>query len=560
MFQGNLLAINLGISAATIFILFVSAVLFLVNTDDSPGKKYFPAAVLSISVAILILSSLVFHQFLVDDVYISLRYARNLANGYGLVFSTDGSEPVEGYTNFLWVLMEAPLFKMGISDESIVNVIRIAGIVFGAGVLLITYALMRILSFNKRISLIAVLFLAIIPEFSFWAVGGLETPMYMFWLLLGIYRYIYERKTGKSHIWSIVVFFLLALTRPEGLFITGAIICYHLLQIMFNRKKDPADARGSFMKILPGIVIFVVLYGGYFLWRFNTYGYLFPNTYYAKRIAYAGQYFHRVKEMSAFVGPMFPFIAVACIGFFQFNKKFLHEKLLLSLMFLVLMGFCFLARVEWMPGHRYELPFVPLIMIFFAAGLGKVLFSEIRKWDVPNYTRVIPFAVLFFFGAFMMSRFNDLRKTGNDFGKQLNRAHVPLGKWLKTHAPANASYASWDMGAVPFYSGLHSIIDINMEGLLNPYTTHNGYNIDRLLSLNPSFLVLPPNTSYVSPRDILDFYTNPKLHQNYDFLFTVAFDRDYILHVYKNKNVILTDVAVQEANNIADRSRQDLLH
>jgi hypothetical protein len=288
------------------------------------------------------------------------------------------------------------------------------------------------------------------------------------------------------------------------------------------------------------------------------YGFLFPNTYYAKKVASPGQILNRYKQMNSFMAPLFPFFAVACIGFFQFQKKSTQEKLLLSSMLVVLLCFCFLARSEWMPGHRYELPFVPLLMIFFAAGLGKILFSDLNQWNARINSRVVPMAVLFFFGALMISRFKDLRKTGNEFGEKLNRAHVPFGKWLKVYAPANASYASWDMGAVPYFSGLNSIIDINLEGLLNPYTVHKGYDIDRLLSLNASFLVLPPNTAYVQPRDILDFYTNPKLQQNYDYLFDIMFDRDYILHVYKHKSVTLTDVALREAKNIADQSKRGI--
>src|SRR3954451_10285533 len=40
---------------------------------------------------------------LFDDAMISMRYAKNLANGYGLVWNP-GGERVEGYTNPLWVL------------------------------------------------------------------------------------------------------------------------------------------------------------------------------------------------------------------------------------------------------------------------------------------------------------------------------------------------------------------------------------------------------------------------------------------------------------------------
>src|SRR5262245_8647033 len=43
---------------------------------------------------------------LFDDAMISMRYARNLAEGHGLVWNA-GQPPVEGYTNFLWTIVMA---------------------------------------------------------------------------------------------------------------------------------------------------------------------------------------------------------------------------------------------------------------------------------------------------------------------------------------------------------------------------------------------------------------------------------------------------------------------
>ena len=42
--------------------------------------------------------SLYHFDFMLDDPFISFRYARNLLNGYGLVFNP--GERVEGYSNF----------------------------------------------------------------------------------------------------------------------------------------------------------------------------------------------------------------------------------------------------------------------------------------------------------------------------------------------------------------------------------------------------------------------------------------------------------------------------
>ena len=55
--------------------------------------------------------------FLCDDAFISFRYALNLVEGHGLVFNA--GERVEGYTNFLWVLELAALWKVfGLRPEN----------------------------------------------------------------------------------------------------------------------------------------------------------------------------------------------------------------------------------------------------------------------------------------------------------------------------------------------------------------------------------------------------------------------------------------------------------
>jgi len=50
--------------------------------------------------------------WIVDDAGISFAYSRNFAHGYGLV-SQAGKAPVEGYSNFTWVLLLAPFFLLG---------------------------------------------------------------------------------------------------------------------------------------------------------------------------------------------------------------------------------------------------------------------------------------------------------------------------------------------------------------------------------------------------------------------------------------------------------------
>jgi len=59
-------------------------------------------------------------EWLIDDAGISFVYSRNLAAGYGLV-TQPGVLPVEGYSNFLWVLVMAFFFLINLFDPYITS-------------------------------------------------------------------------------------------------------------------------------------------------------------------------------------------------------------------------------------------------------------------------------------------------------------------------------------------------------------------------------------------------------------------------------------------------------
>jgi len=539
-------------------LLFVLSV-FLVATRNIPARLSgrYAGSLISIILMFIVLG-MIFYRFVVDDVFISLRYARNLAEGHGLVFSTDGSTPVEGYTNFLWVLLEAPLFMLNLPNETILHVIRVAGMLFGIGVIFIAYRMALLFTADLRWALVAAALCAAVPQFSFWAVGGLETPMYMFWMMCGLYLYFMENRKQQPHVWSVVCLILMALTRPEGLFF-AAVLLFGDLFYSFTLGRDRENsASGKFAaRALMAMITFAVLYGVYFIWRYNFYGHPLPNTFYAKKLSSAGYLYHRLRQVSAFFIPLLPFFALAVVGFAK-TKNPQREKMLAALMMMLLLAFCFAARNEWMPGHRYEVPVVPLLMIFVTAGMQYLFSSK------TNYTGRLalqgwtPGLITGLLGFFLLAQVKPLKNTGDEFAEKLYRAHVPLGKWLDKHAPDNASYASWDMGAVPYFSNLPHIIDINSEGLLNPYTTFHGYNIDHFLSSNPSFLVLPPDSSYVQPAEIRKFYSHEKVRNDYQFLFSIAFDKRYLLNVFRHKDVLLSEDAIQEGKRMAQQSFLDI--
>src|SRR5258708_6559238 len=78
---------------------------------------------------------------LFDDAMISMRYARNLADGHGLIWNA-GQAPVEGYTNFLWTLWMALLHLFGAPESKISLLVMLSG----AAILVANLSLLRLVA------------------------------------------------------------------------------------------------------------------------------------------------------------------------------------------------------------------------------------------------------------------------------------------------------------------------------------------------------------------------------------------------------------------------------
>ena len=79
---------------------------------DAPERRsvlvrttWLGAAALAAVYALMLAHAHLYRSFLSDDALISFRYARRLVQGFGL--SWTGNERVEGYTDLLWVLLDA---------------------------------------------------------------------------------------------------------------------------------------------------------------------------------------------------------------------------------------------------------------------------------------------------------------------------------------------------------------------------------------------------------------------------------------------------------------------
>jgi hypothetical protein len=287
------------------------------------------------------------HAFVGDDAYISFRYADNLVRGEGLVWNA--GERVEGYTNFLWVLLSALWLSLGIPPESGANAL---GVLSGAGVL-VTLAVLtrRQLGHFDVFGGAMLLTLAASRTFTAWCTGGLETMFFGFGVLLGFARLIHERESRTTDApapLSAFIFGLAALTRPEG--ILFASVAGGGLALDWLRGRQTARA------LLTWGTPLVVLVGSHFAFRWLYYGELLPNTFHAK---VSGAWLDQgatYLRMYASEYTLLPFLPLGLLAAWRPAAS-------ATRLFLCVVG-VYLAYILYIGGDRFEFRFLVPILPF----------------------------------------------------------------------------------------------------------------------------------------------------------------------------------------------------
>lgn len=231
---------------------------------------------LALSLAIL-LAHAAQYWFLTDDAYISFRYARNLAHGDGLVFNP-GYERVEGYTNFLWVLLLAAFDFVGIAPERAANPLLLLATV-ALWAVVVAFVRRRLTPGLEWLVLVPAFSLALTRSIAVWSTSGLETRLFELLVVTGVLRLIdeleaTERDAGPRPLAALFLA-LATLTRPDGLLLSASAFGAGGLYLLVRR-------RARFLPWALRQAHFVAIIGAHYLFRRAYYGDWLPNTYYAK--------------------------------------------------------------------------------------------------------------------------------------------------------------------------------------------------------------------------------------------------------------------------------------
>ena len=219
--------------------------------------------------------------FLTDDAFISFRYARNLLDGYGLVFNA--GERVEGYTNFLWVLELAAIWgALGIRPEHAAPWLSVAFTAGTLGAMLWWAARMPGLRHRGLAAWMALGLACGSATFAVWTSGGgLETRQFTFFVLGAVVCLSLYRNSRWSLLAASLSLALAALTRPEGVLIAIVCLGWFAVQRLVDGGRLRFD-RGYLRDLLTLAAPFAILVAAHFLFRYAYYGEWLPNTYYAK--------------------------------------------------------------------------------------------------------------------------------------------------------------------------------------------------------------------------------------------------------------------------------------
>lgn len=149
-----------------------------------------------------------------DDSWIHLQFARNLAAGNGLSYNP--GELVTGSTAPLWTALLALLFPL---PGSVLVWTKLLGMAFHAAGVAVVWHLARELGLGRGLAALAAA-LTLTTSWLVWsALSGMEIPLFVFLSLAGILLHVRERQPpqGERPPLSLAVLALAVLARPEGL-------------------------------------------------------------------------------------------------------------------------------------------------------------------------------------------------------------------------------------------------------------------------------------------------------------------------------------------------------
>lgn len=477
-----------------------------VTLSRAPSNRWSLAAgaiILATAVAIGTWLCVTFWSFTVDDTFITLRYARNLAQGYGLTWNP-GETPAEGYTSFAWTVSMAALHVFTDDAETTAKVasllVGLLGVALSAGL-----AADALGGESVRVRIVGVAFVVMWQVLQLGttvhAVSGMDTTLFTTSIVIlswCSYR-VLQNPTQLTRVAFALCSLACGLSRPEGNIFAFVLALATWLSLKGPQRRAFAQTWLTFY-VLPALF--------YFICRIAYYGHLFPLPFYVKAVG-TDAFFAGAREAADFLyelGVESPSFAVLALAGILRGPRMLRPVWLAGLaMFLF-----FLKPVPLMAyNHRYLHPLIPLFAVAGAVGIQVVLRAVRARVRIrTSQCLVFGLVVLACVGAaaFSWRALPANRADKDSYARGLQRAHKELGLELalKEQTTGERRIALLDVGAVAYYARDWSVLDT--FGLTDATIALRGRDeTEYVLSRDPTFIVFvssnPDEVKLVFPHE-----------------------------------------------------------
>jgi len=423
------------------------------NPDLSGRDLALLAAAVVLGAGVYLLASFFIYRigFPLDDSWIHLTYARNLAVHGQWAFQL--GHPSAGSTAPLWTFLLALGFWLGLAPYFWTYLL--GGLtLFGLAVLMEKTARRLISTYNPRFPWIG-LFFAFEWHFLWASMSGMETLLHallvtsvLVALMTGSRRYLTLGLLTGLSVW----------VRPDGLTLLAPVVL-----VIFLVEKSFAEKGRALVLYFIGFGSLFVPYLLFNLWLSGT---PMPNTFYAKQTEYAAWQATPFLEklgvlfLQLLTGPgviLLPGVVAAVVLSIRRRAWAIIAAMLWCGGYLLL----YILRLPAYQHGRYLMPAMP---VFFLFGLlaylefqTSTLFRRFQWMAKTAWQVSLILVTLLFFGL-------GARSYGEDVGL-IESEMVVTAKWVAQNIPAGAVVAAHDIGALGYFDN-HELIDL--AGLVSP--------------------------------------------------------------------------------------------
>lgn len=230
------------------------------------SRKNWPLMVLMAILGLVLVRT----AWISDDGFISFTSAANLVEGKGFTFQP--YERVQAYSNPLWTLLMAAAY--GLTGE-----VWITGMVLGIGITLIACAMIfRAVPTDSIPKMGLAVLLLLSSAFIDFSTSGLENPLSHLLVLLFAGQFFRESWDAKWLRNLFLIASLLLLNRPDFAALVAPVLLFSMLK---------SEKKGRFGAIFVGLLPIL----GWEMFSLIYYGFLLPNTWYAKLGVGEGRWF-----------------------------------------------------------------------------------------------------------------------------------------------------------------------------------------------------------------------------------------------------------------------------